>query len=400
MQNGTIPIENPTTPTDPGGAPTGISGGFDMGLLLMIAIPIILIAILILVYMLYHKGKRKSTDVKPRLSDLSKTRMPLAMFMLIQGGIALGVMMGVFISLIFILWMPLLTLTTSGMSLGLGWGLRNEGMNRYRARYKDKFNLEGYLRDKKGVKHPYHWSSCTKKSTYIPNRQMIESIITQANVDITNKKDKITEKEFDNVQIMPILIDDDIMVDVIFKGPAGDVFEFVEGYDLDIFGEYPVSVAGPELRYITDLHRLTPDPEEPYYERNEWVPIFVSVWDDRRSREAVKDMPAIDIELDETHLALAKAVGVEHKYTAGEVNTDRARLLSEQRNARDFDDLVQSVGNQKATEYVRDKEQLDLLDRITEWTSWTTIATIVIFVVGITLGYMWGQNSILSQIVG
>jgi len=400
-----IPIEGPTGPVDPPTTPTTpappFSGGLgDPGAMIWVVIIIGLIAAFVLSFR-YYRGsfKIEGKDVRPSLKDLDSNQHVLNQFLMVQGGMAIIITFGIIFSMQWILTMPQLTLTSSGSFIGIAVAARSWVKDYVREGYNNRSNLEGYMRDKKGTKRRYSWSNIDIQTEYIMDESMIREIEEQTK-DMKDEKGKSLawdQEKLKEVKSTPIDLDGKYTVVLLSTNGKLDI-EWVEWWDLDMFGDYSTPSAGPELRHISTVHIVTEDPLNPFYGRNEYVHVFAVIVDDGLTRDAVKTLSAIDVEKNHLHIGLLKVVGVERKVTAGEANTDRAAWIDELNTRIDFDDIVESTAALKAIKYAEDKERVGNLKRMQRDTNPNVIVIAFMFVVGILLGYTWGQNSILSQI--
>lgn len=484
MQNDTIiPIERPTTPYVP---PTGGSNVLanDPLILWGIGIAIVLVLIVLLLRRWAKKQAVRTLDeVNPSLSDLNSGLFSLNTYLAIQGGLAIVISVVCTLSIVFILVNPLITILTCASAIfGSGY-VREKAMNAYRAGYKNRHNLEGYLRNKKGDKKRYNWSDIKFMQPYTNDEEQYQKLkveITKLNADkqelstaikaeidllvesietletevlkltiaeeakadaepeqdeegkdlpidmpdfdaltetlapyqktIKSHQDRIIELgetfdlskegmiDLDALDANPILINNNYLVIVVSRGMLKNNLDFVDWFDYDIFGEFQVPCAGPELREITTLHRVKDNPNDDKYRMDEYIPCFVSIFDDRQSRNAIRPLEAIDMETNDIIAALAKAMGVERKHTAGEINTSKALTGDLLNEDRDFELLVEARSDAKALKIIDAEKKLKSLDKIAEYITPGILTMLAVLVLGIFLGYMWGQNSILVGI--
>ena len=193
----------------------------------------------------------------------------------------------------------------------------------------------------------------------------------------------------------PIMINGKYLVIVIAKDIIKNRIDFVDWYDYDIFGEFKVPTAGPELREVSTFHRVKIDPQDEAFRMDEYIPVFASLFDDGHSREALVPIEAVDLETNDLIAAMAKAIGVERKHTAGEINTSKALsgdLLNED---RDFELLVEVRSDSKAQKIIEAEKKLKSLNQMIDWITPPVVIMVTIFVLGTILGFLLGQNSIL-----
>ncbi|MHA1786584.1 MAG: hypothetical protein ACTSWU_00110 [Candidatus Thorarchaeota archaeon] len=489
---GIIPIEKPTTPYNP---PSGGGDAVVLGINPIIW-AILGAFLLIIFFMFFVKNKVRKEEVKtldeinPTLEDLDSAQFKLGTYLAIQGGLAIVISVVCTISIIFVLVNPLITVLTCTASIGMSGFAREKAMNSYRADYKNRQNLEGYMRDKKGNKRRYSWSDIEFLEPYEPNEEMyiklaakiatinalkaddekykpIKDEIAKLNIRLDKAKEKLSKVEkkilkgkivlplmdkegniieegeekkkadrfapfsddemeemrrpiIDEIEHIesqivvkatdlpktidlsklvsnPILIRKRFLVIVIAKGRIKNRLDFVKWYDYDIFGEFVVPTSGPFLREVSTLHRVKPNPDDPRYRLDEYVPVFTSIFDDGHSRDAVKTIEVVDFETNEVLAAMAKSMGVERKHTAGEINTSSAMAHDLLNEDRDFDLLVDVASDSKAQKIIEAEKKLKSLNKIVDWVTPPVLVVIICFTIGILLGFFIGQNSILLR---
>ena len=481
MQNTpVIPIEKPTNPYIPPG--TGGDGTVILGTdpTIWFIIAGVIIAIVLFFYIRrWAKAQTKKTldEVNPALSDLDSTAFSLTTYLAIQGGLAIIISVICTLSIVFILTQPILTILTCAASIGLSGYGREKGMNFYRSGYKNRQNLEGYMRTKRGDKRRYSWANIKFQNPYTPDENQYQKLLVQVSKvnalaleegtkgrkeiltqhgkieelrkkiqkidyleihgeeieDVTPKEGQevvthkfftveeieekrapilkeIREKERGLIELgakipkeidldiltpNPILINGKYLVVIISRGNLKNNVDFVDWYDYDIFGEFEVPCAGPELRELTTFHRVKVNPEDEKFRMDEYVPVFASIFDDSHARDALRPLEAIDLETNDIIAAMAKAMGVERKHTAGEINTSKALTGDLLNEDRDFELLVKCQSAAKANKIIDAEKKLKSLDRILDYVTPPVVVLVVIFVVGCIIGYLLGQNSVL-----
>lgn len=397
MQTTTIPIEE-VTPIAP---PFDNGVAYDWTLLIYGGIIVALVFGVWLSYRWYRGAYRiKGEDIRPELSNLDSTSNVLNRFLAVQGGMAILITFGILYSVQWILVLWPLTLASSLSFVGISTAFRSWMKDRVREKYKNRHNIEGYMRDMLGKKRRYAWSNCDIQTPYIMDDDMMRQIDENSSTldlrDKNNKKIKYDVERLRTMDANPVDINFKYLVVVLTKGPID--IEWVEWWDIDMFGDYPIPIAGPELKHIATVHRVAADPLDPWFKRNEYIPVFVSVWDDRLSRQASEALPAIDVESSDIHIGLLKAAGVERKVTAGQANTDRAALLDSINSQLDFNDVVEATADAKAVKFVQDKDRIGNIDKVTGKMSPSMWVMAFLFIIGVLLGYTWGQNSILTEL--
>jgi len=396
-----IPIDNTTTPTTTSSSPPFSGGGIDPSMLIWVVIIIGMIVGIILSYRWYRLSFRiKGEDVRPSLNDLDSNKQVLTNFLIVQGGMAIVITFGIVFSIQWILVMPALTVTSSASFIGISVAARSWVKDIVREKYKNKYNLEGEMRDKKGTKRRYSWSNVERLTPYIMDEAMIRQIAAETSdmLDENGKLMKWDKAKLASVESTPFDIGEKYIAILLSKGPLD--IEWVSWWDLDMFGDYSIPSAGPILRHISTIHVVKTDPLDPFYKRNEYVHVFAVIVDDSLTKGAVESLEAVDIEKNDLHIGLLKAAGVERKVTAGESNTDRAAFIDVLNSKIDFDDIVESTADTKAVKYADDKERVSNMKKLKETQSPNLWGMAFLFVIGILIGYSWGQNSILSQIYG
>ena len=386
-----VPIENPINPTQPITNPYADSGA-------LVAAPIDVAGVFMVVFMIafgvliaylafkWMKKQDKITldEVNPTLDDLDSGGFSLNTYLAIQGGMAVMISVVCTLSLIFVLVEPGFTIAVCGATIGLTGYARELGKNNYREKYKNKKSLSGYMRDITGKKRKYDWSNCSYTTAYTPHEDMYAKLkahmegsvspdkepkkdiaevtknvtLTKQESDSTKAIRESTKIDDPDIEATPVMIGDNYLVIVITKGELNHVLELIDVIDYDIFGDYTIPGAGPEFREVAKLHRVKVNPVDKDFRIDEYIPVFVSVWDDRMSREAVKIVDSIDMETSDIIHGTAKAMGVERKHTAGEINTAVAQTLDLLNESRDFDLITSADADRKADMAVKAKEKI------------------------------------------
>jgi phosphate/sulfate permease len=464
-----VPIQTPTTHT------TFTGGGDTVVLIMNPWIWVFIIGALLSVFLIFFlrrwakKQSKKTLDmVNPSLDDLDTTAFSLRNYLLIQGGMAVVISTVCTVSLLFVLIDPIITVLTCAASIGLSGYGREKAMNAYRSTYKNRQNLEGYMRTKRGEKRRYNWVNIKFLNPYTNDEvqyKKLKASITKINADkapdtdenkrkilnlnrqieekykeidtikskikveedpkakeeleesiktidekvleletsIINLGDKISETvpkviDIDKYKSNPILINEEYLVIVIARGNLKHNIDFVDWFDYDLFGEFTVPCAGPELRELTSMHRVKTDPSDVTFRMDEYIPVFVSIFDDKLSREMLIPLESIDMETNDMIAALATAQGVERKHTAGEINTSKALTSDLLNEDRDFDLLVATRADSEAMKIIDAEKKLKTLDTVMESVTPGLLTIIVAIIFGIIIGYFWGQNSILISV--
>jgi hypothetical protein len=496
-----VPIEDPTTtiPTPYGGGETVTLIGNPLILLFIVGIIIAIFVLWRTKKWAFKQERRQLDEVNPSLNDLDSSVFSLSTYLAIQGGMAIIVSVVCTLSIIFVLINPMITILTCASTIGLSGYAREKAMNVHRANYKNRQNLEGYMRTKMGNKRRYSWANINFLNPYTPDEKMYMSLsaevakinaekiegdsvaknkIMSLHTKVEKEKNKLAKinkkilrgkiilpppepeepksddkgrlakigeigkklkpdkmvdrfvpfseeeieemrkpvvreierleaemvllgeqipKEIDLDKLVPnpIMVNEKYLVIVIAKDIIKNRIDFVDWYDYDIFGEFKVPTAGPELREVSTFHRVKVDPQEESFRMDEYIPVFASLFDDGHSREALVPIEAIDLETNDLIAAMSKAIGVERKHTAGEINTSKALsgdLLNED---RDFELLVEVRSDSKAQKIIEAEKKLKSLNAMVDWITPPVVIMVTIFVLGTILGFLLGQNSIL-----
>lgn len=202
------------------------------------------------------------------------------------------------------------------------------------------------------------------------------------------------------VHVYPVIINNYWEAMIITRHPKEEAFEWAVGYDYDMHGEFEIEVASPELREVATIHKIGDDPFDNYYKVNEYVPVFLSVWDDAHSKDKVKGIDHVDTNQNHLLAALLKVIGVERRYTAGELNTDRAALLDALSGNEDFDDMVNSRARAKANSLTDDMARLSAFDVVQDLLRWDYILMFILMVVVAYAFWQGGWNAAMQQVMG
>lgn len=299
---------------------------------------------------------------------------------------------------------------------------------------KGKVNMTGYLRTRDGIRNQYFWRNVRFQTEKHLNTEELE-LIEKAKVlkvgsipvpevksdDKTDKKKDKKEKtekdekakeeeleakkklaeegpkieydkavwkaeEIENMHAIPANINNEFDVYLMSKNvPA--TWEYVEGEDFDDYGYHDVLLTGPELREIATMHRVIENEDGSY--RDVYVPIFLVMWDDKMSADRLKGIPPIDVTRDDGIAGLVKAIGVEERTTAGELNSITEQVMVLENEDKDIDDLSATLARKKALDFINAEKRLTMFD-IGMLGTVSTLTAIIFAVVMFLLGFSMG----------
>ena len=396
---------------------------------------IVVIFLIISVLWWYYdrKGKTQLKDIRPSVGDLSSQDVSLNKAMFVQ-------MLPFFPPLVGITPVLLLAPENPSLALAIFVGLislpallymymKNQSLENN----KGKVNMQGYLRTRDGIRMAYFWKGVrflTEK--YLNNEELtllgaakvskainvpIPELEVEFDAPTGTKKEKAKKKkeakkakkerqkaklaegltiEYDSevwnrediqkAHPIPINIDDEHDCYLMTVNLPTE-WEYVEGEDYDYYGYHDVQVTGPELREIATMHRVIQDSNGEY--RDVYVPIFLVMYDDKMSADALKKIPEIDVTRDIALAGLVKAIGVEERTTAGELNSITEQVMVLENEDKDVDDLSQTIARKKALDFINAEKRLTMFD-IGMLGTISTLTAIIFAIVTFMLGYSMG----------
>jgi len=240
--------------------------------------------------------RRKIRMSENKTDDLDSEQFSLGTYLAIQGGLAIVISVVCTISIIFVLVNPLITILTCAASIGMSGYVREKAMNAYRADYKNRQNLEGYMRDRMGNKRRYSWSDIEFLEPYEPNETIYVKLaaeVTKINAErakgekfkpikkeiarlhkqleqANERRSKIEkkimagkiappEKDSDGHTIVPD--EDDKKMDRYIPFSEKEIEEMRQPIALEIENlEAQIVIAGKDLPKEIDLEKLVPNP--------------------------------------------------------------------------------------------------------------------------------------------
>ena len=396
---------------------------------------IVVVFLIISVLWWYYdrKGKTQLKDIRPSVGDLSSQDVSLNKAMFVQ-------MLPFFPPLVGITPVLLLAPENPSLALAIFVGLislpallymymKNQSLENN----KGKVNMQGYLRTRDGIRMAYFWKNVRfKTEKYLNDEEMkllgAAKVCKAINVPIpelevefdaptgTKKEKKTKEKEakkakkerqeaklangltieynnkiwnredIQRAHPIPINIDDEHDCYLMTVNLQTE-WEYVEGEDYDYYGYHDVQVTGPELREIATMHRVIQGANGDY--RDVYVPVFLVMYDDKMSADALKKIPDIDVTRDVALAGLVKAIGVEERTTAGELNSITEQVMVLENEDKDVDDLSQTIARKKALDFINAEKRLTMFD-IGMLGTISTLTAIIFAIVTFMLGYSMG----------
>lgn len=437
--------EAPPPVTNEGDIPTTVTGGFtlpttyagqtgsaDFGMV-MVFIAAIFIIISVLWWFFDRRNRLQLKDVRPSVKDLSSSEVSLNKAMFIQ-------MLPFFPPLVGIT--PVLMMAGDDPSLALAILIGLVSLPALLYMYmknlslennKGKFNMQGFLRTIDGIRMAYFWRNVKfKTEKYLNEEEMslldaarvqkaINVPIPELEVHFVDPKDSKEEKavkeaiaeeekrarqkakmeegltiEYDvevwkdadiqRAHAIPINIDNEHDCYIMTVNLPTE-WEYVDGEDYDYYGYHDVLLTGPELREIATMHRVIEQENGEY--RDVYVPVFLVMYDDKMSANSFKKIPDIDVTRDVALAGLVKAIGVEERTTAGELNSITQQVMVLEGEDKDVDDLSQTIARKKALDFINAEKRLTMFD-IGMMGTIGTLTAIIFCVLTFALGYMMG----------
>lgn len=272
---------------------------------------------------------------------------------------------------------------------------------------KGKINMMGFLRRKDGTRGKYFFRNVKIKTekhltddelteidkAKVSFKEFINEEITKrenkrkkSSLPLEHSKDFYTRDNINSVHAIPIQIDNKHDVYLISRHLDSE-WEYVTGDDYDYYGYHEVKITGPELREISTIHRVIELEAGEF--RDEYVPVFLVMYDDKMSKDALGAIAPIDVTRDHAIAGMTKAIGAEERTAAGELNsiTEQVMVLEEQE--KDLDDLSQTIGRKKALDFLNAEKRLTMFN-VTMFGQVSTVVAIVFSVIMFVFGYNVG----------
>lgn len=275
--------------------------------------------------------------------------------------------------------------------------------------------MEGYLRLEDGTRERYFWRNVEYKSEkHLTDEELIEVdkakvifkkemliIIAERDAKIAKlpKKEQAsafaalrdsdlywTKEEVDNTHAIPVRVDNKHDGYLMSKY-LNTEWDFIKGEDYDYYGYHEVQLTGPELRKLATIHRVIELESEEY--RDEYCPVFLVMYDDKMSKNALGAIHPIDVTRDHAVAGICKAVGAEERTSAGELNSITQQVMVLENEDKDLDDLSQTIGRKKALDFINSEKRLTMFDVGMLGTVSTAVA-IIFSIVMFALGYNMG----------
>ena len=372
-------ITNPTNPYVP---PDGTA---FPSWIIVVGIVVVVIAYLIWNW-IEKKGEIKHSDIMPTLEDLDSEGVSINTASLVQMLMVLPAL-GAFI------WAameynqggdPLTTGAIAAAVIGFQFALLAELRRRTREKYSGMQVMSGWMRTKDGSKRKYYWRNIEILTERRLPDEDYRDIEKQTNGEWSKNR-------LNKHHIYPFIIDNKGACYVVTSAPKDVAFEWVKGLDWDYWGDFKIVETGPELHEMANMHRVTNDYNEgvgeTFMQRDEYIRVFVTAWDDKRSTEYRSSVQPIDITRDAVVGQIAVAMGVQNNITAGMINTDRETMMNILNDQRKLAAMAGAIGSGMAAGIIEDKEALGTLDKLGMGLDWMQIIVYgVIFVFGWILG--------------
>lgn len=272
---------------------------------------------------------------------------------------------------------------------------------------KGKVNMAGKARSISGDREDYFWRNVEfRTEKHLTDEELVlideakvqfKKVVSKAiddrekgrkdaDLPLENKQDVWTRKNIDAVHAIPIRINNTHDV-YLMSVHLETEWEYVKGEDYDYYGYHEVKTTGPELRHIATMHRVIELESEEY--RDEYVPVFLVMYDDKMSKDALGAIAPIDITRDHAVSGICKAIGAEERTTAGELNSITEQVMVLENEGKDLDDLSQTIGRKKALDFLMAEKRLTMFN-VGMLGTVSTIVAVVFSVVMFFLGYSIG----------
>ena len=414
-----------TSPTDWGGTPI-----VTVDFVTLVMVIVLVLALVVFLWWWYDRSSKKELkDIRPSVRDISSQEVSLNRAMFVQ-------MLPFFPPLVGITPVLMMAPDNPELALAIFIGLislpallymymKNQSLENN----KGKVNMSGYLRTRDGIRMAYFWRNVRfKTEKYLNEEEMkllaaakvqkaISVPIPELEVDFSEsddskekKKEKKEAKEsrqkakleegltieyspdvwtdeaIRKAHPIPINVDDKHDVYIMTVNLPTE-WEYVEGEDYDYYGYHDVQVTGPEVREIATMHRVIELDNGDY--RDVYVPVFLVMYDDKMSANAFKKIPEIDVTRDVALAGLVKAIGVEERTTAGELNSITQQVMVLENEDKDVDDLSQTLARKKALDFINAEKRLTMFD-IGMLGTISTLTAIIFAIVTFALGYSMG----------
>jgi hypothetical protein len=352
-------------------------------------IPVVILAVVLLYFIwqyLTRKEMIESGDVMPTLTDLDSEGVSINTASLVQLLMVLPAL-GAFI------WAamdmnaggdPIRSGAIAAAVIGFQIGLMSETRRRTREKHSGMRVLTGWMRTVDGSKRKYYW----RKVEIMTGRRLSDD---DYDAIAAQTDDEWNKERLEALHTYPILIDNKAAVYVITSAPESEAFEWVKDSDWDYFGDFDTYETGPELHEMAIIHRVTNDytegEDETWIQKDEYIRVFVTAWDDFRSVQYRGSVQGIDVTRTEIIGQIAKALGVQYNITAGMLNTKSETLMNVLNDQRKLEVMASAIGHGMAAGIIDDKEALSTLDKLGEGINWTQLIIYgVVFFFGWVLG--------------
>ena len=422
-----IDIGNTPTITPPSGNftyPSGYypSGGGDMAIVGGIII-LVIVGLLILWYYYTKRARVTFSDVRPSVADLSSKEVSLNRAALVQMIPYTPPLVGITPVLLMVEETPALALATLIGLISLPALMYFYMKNQSLQNNKGKVNLVGYMRTIIGDRFSYFWRNVSfleerhlnedeirlienakiLKATSVPSLERAavvegklvkkETSVIQAELKEHGEGSSIeydatvwAGADFEGIHAIPVRVNNRFDAYLLSKNLQTE-WDFIDGEDYDYYGYHDVKISGPELREIATIHRVVEIAEAEY--RDEYVPVFLVMYDDKMSSDRLKNTPFVDVTRDDAVIGITKAIGAEERTSAGELNSITEQVMVLENRDKELDDLSQTIGRKKALDFITAEKRLTMFDA-SMLGSVSTVVAVVFAVVTFLLGFAIG----------
>jgi len=390
----------------------------DIGTVIMVCI-----AVFIGLFLLWSWNERRQRvrleDIRPSVDNLSSKEVSLNRAAFMQMLPYMPPLIGITPVLLMVEESPALALATLIALISMPSMLYMYMKNKSLEMNKGKINMNGYGRKVDGSRFAYNWRNVEfieerhmnedelrlideakiLKATSIPSlarampevesdEKLLQEQLTEVGegATIEYSKEVWKREDFKNIHTIPIGIDNRHDAYLLSKFLPSE-WDLILGEDFDYYGYHDVRVTGPELREMGTVHRVSQLDNGEY--RDMYIPVFLVVFDDKMSSDLLEGMPPVDVTRDDAIAGLTKAIAVDERTAAGELNSITEQVMILENQDKDVDDLSQTIGRKLANDYTTAEKRLTLFDVGMLGTVSTLVAiafAVLAFLLGLSIG--------------
>lgn len=413
----TTPVGGNTTTTTFSYPPSFTEGGDIGGIILVVVF--VFLGLFLLWQWNDRRKKVNLEDIRPSVDNLSSKEVSLNRAAFMQMLPYMPPLIGITPILIIVEESPALALASLIAVISLPSLLYMYMKNKSLEMNKGKVNMNGYGRRVDGSRFGYNWRNVAfveerhvnedelriieeakiLKATSVPTLARAKPLVEEDDVLLQEQLKERGEgqtidydvevwkrQDFEDIHTIPITIDNQYDAYLLSKYKDTE-WDLIKGEDFDYYGYHEVRVTGPEIREIATVHRVVELDNGDF--RDMYVPVFLVLWDDKMSSDRLADMPPIDVTRDDAVAGICKAIAVDERTAAGELNSITEQVMILENQDKDVDDLSQTIGRKLANDYITSEKRLTLFDvgmLGTVSTFMAIVFAIVTFLLGLAIG--------------